>query len=165
MNTNTIPVFPRDLLQTALQNPRLVSAFETLINLLTDTVTAVQGSTGPVAGLSTAPFVLQAANENYAGGFVLEGGATVNATVAGNSILLSVTAAVPTVTGDGGVNFIITGATNLILPTVGTVATTSNIFNYIAGAQDFADDAAAAAGGVPVGGIYRTASVLKVRVV
>jgi hypothetical protein len=30
--------------------------------------------------------------------------------------------------------------------------------------SDFADDAAAAAGGVPVNGIYRTASVLKVRV-
>ncbi len=29
---------------------------------------------------------------------------------------------------------------------------------------DFADDAAASAGGVPVGGVYRTASVLKVRV-
>ena len=30
--------------------------------------------------------------------------------------------------------------------------------------RDYADDAAAAAGGVPVGGIYRTASALKVRI-
>jgi len=30
--------------------------------------------------------------------------------------------------------------------------------------QDFADDTAADAGGVPVGGLYRTGSVIKVRV-
>ena len=33
------------------------------------------------------------------------------------------------------------------------------------GPADFADDASAATGGVPVGGIYRTGSILKVRVV
>ncbi len=32
------------------------------------------------------------------------------------------------------------------------------------GLQDFADDAAAAAGGIPVGGLYRTGSIVKIRV-
>lgn len=35
----------------------------------------------------------------------------------------------------------------------------------IIGPADFASDAAAATGGVPIGGIYRTGSILKVRVV
>jgi len=34
----------------------------------------------------------------------------------------------------------------------------------IIGPADFANDAAAATGGVPIGGIYRTGSALKVRV-
>ncbi len=46
--------------------------------------------------------------------------------------------------------------TNLDLPTSGRVATSD--------LSDFADDTAAAAGGVPVGNFYRTGSVVKVRV-
>ena len=34
----------------------------------------------------------------------------------------------------------------------------------ISGLADYADDAAAAGGSVPVGGLYRTASALKIRV-
>jgi len=41
----------------------------------------------------------------------------------------------------------------------------SHIFTLTNGLQEFADDAAAAVGGIPINGLYRTASVVKIRVV
>lgn len=41
----------------------------------------------------------------------------------------------------------------------------SNIFKITQGLSDYADDTAAAAGGIPVNGLYRTGSVVKIRVV
>lgn len=40
----------------------------------------------------------------------------------------------------------------------------NHIFTITNGLQEYADDAAASVGGIPVGGLYRTASVVKIRV-
>lgn len=42
--------------------------------------------------------------------------------------------------------------------------TGAGIFTLVQGLSEYADDAAAAAGGIPVGGLYRTGSVVKIRV-
>lgn len=51
------------------------------------------------------------------------------------------------------------------IPTGGTVVVGGNDLLILAATiPNYADDAAAAVGGVPVGGLYRTGSILKVRV-
>ena len=53
-------------------------------------------------------------------------------------------------------------ADNLTLSTTGAITTAGNI-NFTA-LSDFVDDAAAAAGGIAVGQLYRNGSVVQVRV-
>jgi hypothetical protein len=71
------------------------------------------------------------------------------------------------------VELVAQGATSLVLPTLGILATTGGTETFanktlnaprLSGLVNAADDAAAAAAGVPVGGMYRTGSDLKVRV-
>ncbi len=56
-----------------------------------------------------------------------------------------------------------TGSNNTVLSS--SFAQTSSIAMGISNIQNFADDTAAAAGGVSIGGIYRTVGDLKVRIV
>ena len=53
-------------------------------------------------------------------------------------------------------------STNSVLSS--SFAQTASVAIGIVNIQDFASDAAAAAGGIPIGGIYRTAGDLKVRI-
>lgn len=71
------------------------------------------------------------------------------------------------------VQLVATGATTLQLPIAGIVATRSNTETFsnktlaapkLSGLTNAADDTAAAGAGVPVGGVYRDGSNLKVRV-
>lgn len=61
-----------------------------------------------------------------------------------------------------GVTFIADGDSELIVPLAGTVLVAEHIGAQLLG--NFANDAAAAAGGVPIEGLYRNGSVLMVRV-
>lgn len=79
----------------------------------------------------------------------------------------------PTVNGGFSVAFTVSGDTALALPLTGTVATRGNTETFskktldtpkITGLGNYANDAAAAAGGVPVTGVYRNGSILMVRV-
>lgn len=81
--------------------------------------------------------------------------------------------AVPTVNGGYAVTFVVVGATQVRLPLSGTLATVGNAETLasktldapkLSGLGNYADDTAAATGGVPVGGVYRNGSVLQVRV-
>lgn len=75
--------------------------------------------------------------------------------------------------GGHEVQFSTVGETALVLPPTGTLATrngTETLSNKtidaptLSGLGNYADDAAAAAGGVPVNGIYRDGSDLRIRV-
>jgi hypothetical protein len=156
-----IPAFPRDVLAASFNNnPRMITAFEQLLELLVGTLTTVEGASSAVVSLAATEFILAAASEGLTNGRVLADGRGITITYGSGTATISH----PIEVDGGEATFLLTGDTNLILPTIGTVATTADIAAYIASAQDYANDAAAAAGGVPIGGIYRTASALKVRV-
>lgn len=59
--------------------------------------------------------------------------------------------------------FDITGVNNATTNTLLTISG-AGIFTLTQGLTDYADDSAASAGGIPVNGLYRTASVVKIRV-
>lgn len=80
---------------------------------------------------------------------------------------------VPLVTGGFSVALVAVGNSQVRLPLTGTLATVGNpetLLNKtldapsITNLGNYANDAAAATGGVPVGGVYRNGSVLQVRV-
>jgi hypothetical protein len=56
---------------------------------------------------------------------------------------------------------------NLTGSVLGTAATASffDVVNYVAGLGEYADDAAAAAGSVPVGGLYKNGNFIQIRIV
>lgn len=155
-----IPPFPRDMLSRVFNgDQRMVLAFEELVARLTTAAEQAEGASGAAGTLATAE-ILTLAPSDLPAAKVLVPGTGIDLAPDGT---IATDSTVPA--SDGGrVIFLVTGDTDLFLPATGVVATTQDIMNYIASAEDYADDAAAAAGGVAVGRIYRTASVLKVRV-
>lgn len=177
----------RKELSEFLPNQRAVRAFE-------ETFTAVDENAGAAEGaqqtadqaLTDATEAIQATNDIKAATFLtlsLDGTLTNERVLtAGNLIDFDDTGAGGTlivkvdklsIAGAFTLGLTLTANTALTLPTAGTLATLAGVETLsdktltapkLSGIGDYADDAAAAAGGVPVGGVYRTASALKVRV-
>ena len=152
-------------------NMALVHQFETLQeNVATNT----EASTAAVEATTTqreATFVTLSANAELPNERVLATGPGLSLDVgtAGQVTLSS------NVFSDNGwpVQLVVTGATTLQLPSAGILATRTNAETFtnktlaapkLSGLTNAADDTAAAGAGVPVGGIYRDGSNLKVRV-
>ena len=97
------------------------------------------------------------ATEDLPGGrIVVNGGSSVIDGQAGGGILIQ--AGDANVGNANGGNVVINAGNKVGTGTAGHVLIQNGI-------GSFADDAAAATGGVPVGGLYRTASAIKIRVV
>lgn len=159
-----LPPFPRVILDAAFNgDTRMINAFEELLDQLQTALDTVESAGATVVGIAGAEFVLAAASSDLAASLVLQAGRGVSVTPEAGAIVVSHPVAVE----GGDATFILTGDTNLILPEIGTVATTADIpafFSSLAGSTSYADDAAAAAGGVPVGGTYRNGSVVQIRI-
>jgi hypothetical protein len=152
-------------------DPRVVRQFETLqeqVATTSDTTTAAVAETG---ALKDAAFVTLSANAELPNERVL----AVGAGMALDTATPGLVRLISNVFSDNGwpVELVASGATSLGLPTVGILATRAGAETLsnktlaepkLSGLVDAADDAAAATAGVPVGGIYRTGSALKVRV-
>lgn len=143
----------------------VVRAFEQQQQQLADNTVAVQSGAASTVALQDATVLTLSGNETLTNERILRlgGGLTFD----DDGTFFTIRATGPAVTGGAGVTFIVTGETSLILPLVGTVATTADIrafFAAIAAGASYANDAAAAGGGVSIGGAYRNGSVVQVRV-
>ena len=163
----------RDLLAEAFDNPRLIAAFE-------DQAIAVEEATQQAGAVVAATDRMEAAtvltlssNAAFTNERVVKQGRGVSFSDNGEELTISVDVSVPRVSGGQEVVFYITGRSTLLLPKSGTLATTTGAEELrnktlmqpkVAELENYTDDAAAAAGGVPLLGVYRTGSVLKVRV-
>ena len=137
-----------------------------------ENATKLAANVDATEALSDAAVIVLSANEAFTNERVLKLGEGLSASDVDGELTIFADNELPHALGGFRINFTATAATALSLPTQGRLATTdqpetllektlsapivSNIGNYL-------DDAAAATGGVPVGGIYHNAGALRVR--
>lgn len=163
------PVFRReDLAQFFGGNPRLLSAFE-------DQAVAVEAATGGLEttqALKDATVIVLSANGDFTNERVLEVSDDIGIEITETTVKLTVKDVARTQGGD--VVFVPPADVELFLPPEGTLVAAEIAATLLkktldapklTGLGNYANDAAAAAGGVPVTGMYRNGSVLMIRVV
>lgn len=163
------PILRRDdLAEFFGSNPRLLRAFE-------EQAAAVQNATDGVAetsALKDATVIVLSANGDFTNERVLEIGDGIDVDITDTTVRISVKDVART--QDYLVTFAPPGDVTLALPAEGTLASLENAETLLSktldapkltGFGNYANDAAAAAGGVPVTGVYRNGSVMMVRVV
>lgn len=152
-------------------NQRAARQFETLQEHVANTVETTSANVDATETLQTATFVTLSANTELPNEYVLSVGPGLSISAASGAVTIYSEA--PVISGGHPVTFTVTGPTNLALPISGILATRAGVETLsnktlaaplVSGLGDYANDAAAAAGGVPVGGVYRNGSVLMVRV-
>lgn len=164
---------PRALLAEAFDNPRLIAAFEDQSIAVAEASGKAEQLVASTERMEDATVLTLSSNGAFTKERVLTAGSGIAFSDANGHLTVRVDISVARVEGDRPVSFYVTGATSLRLPVTGTLATRMGAETLgnkhlqkpkVSTFGDFADDAAAATGGVPVGGIYRTGSVLKCRV-
>lgn len=168
-----VPVLPRDELQRVFGNPRLVVAFEQTAQALSETQAQGVANVDATEALQDASFVTLSPNATLTGERVLKVGPGITIRATADEVILSVSDDVPHVLGGFPVNLTAQNPVNVVLPEQGAIATRDQPETLsgktlkaplLSAIGEYSDDTAAAAGGVPVGGVYRTGSALMVRV-
>lgn len=170
---------PRDALYKALGgDARLVGAFEAQADVISETQSAVVGNVDATDALQDATVLTLSPNATFNNERVLRIGEGITATDDGTYLTLSVNDMVAHVAGGFRLALTVEADTVLVLPLAGVLATQDGEETLsrktldapilqvptLPGVSEYVDDIAAAAGGVPVEGLYRTGSALKVRV-
>jgi hypothetical protein len=164
----------RNLLEQAFPGqPRLQREFEEQAKTVDATAATVASSVGATEALQDATVITLSANAAFTNERVLRLGHGLESVTDDSFVTISVDPTEsPHVEGGFSVTFRSQGVTDIVLPTSGTLATRAGseklsnktLETLIVLATDYANDAAAAAGGVPINGVYRTAGALKVRI-
>lgn len=165
---------PRDLLAKALGgNPRVVAAFERQAQKVEESAHAASANATATDAIQDATVLVLSPNAAFTNERVLRVGSGIRAHDDGQFLTLSVADEIPHVQGGFVVHLTAQGETNIILPLAGVLVTrdaTETLSGKTLEAPklsvlgNYASDAAAATGGVPIGGVYRNASALMVRV-
>lgn len=156
-----LPTLRRDdLAQFFGSNPRLLRAFEV------QAAAVEQASTGvaDTQALKDATVIVLSANGDFTNERVLEIGDGIDIDITDSTVTLSVKDVART--RDFGVTLIPPAEVELFLPSEGTLVSDVNLRKsaVFAGLGNYANDAAAAVGGVVVGQAYRNGSIMMVRV-
>lgn len=162
----------RMLAQVFPDNPRLVQAFEAQSKAVDDTTAGLTTQAQATEKLQDAAVIVLAGNQAFTNERVLQLGQGLTGEDDGSVLKLRTSSKVPLVNGDFTLFITLAGNSSVAIPLNGILATLANVeilsnktlaAPKIDGLGDYADDTAAAAGGVPVKGIYRTGNALKVR--
>lgn len=154
-------------------NARLLNIMEKAVVDAGNAAEAVTANVAATVALDQATVLTLSPNTAFGNERVLALGRGLVGAVGLNSYTLHVSDAVPAIEGGFTATFTVAGQTSVTLPVSGQLATTGNPETLkrktldapsLSGLVNAANDAAAATAGVPVGGIYRDSSTLKVRV-
>lgn len=161
-----------DLERAFGDNRRVIAAFEyqqqTVGEVQQSVTVAVEGT----QAIRNATVITLSPNAELQNERVLQFGPGIQPTLTATTLTLGLSVDAVKATGGFAVTLAAAGDSNLGIPTTGFLATREGaetlknkmLTDAKATLADFADDAAAAAGGVPVTGLYRTGSAVKVRV-
>lgn len=165
-----VPTLNRDALTKALNGDRrLVQAFEQQALAVGEAQDAVTVQADATEALQDATVLTLSPNATLTNERVLKLGDGVRAADDGTYLTLYVDDRFAHVAGGFRVDLTAQGDTAVVLPLGGMLATTDGdetltnktlVAPVVSGIATYANDAAAAAGGIPVGGIYRTATGL-----
>ena len=167
-------LIPRDLLGKYFgEDPRLIAAFEDQALAVAETVEIVDGTVGATNRLQDATVVTLSANEVFNNEFLLTPGDGTQLAVTAGKVAINVDQTVARV-AQNSARFVPPAHVTLFLPATGTlVSDTAPAILYektlnkpsMSGLVNANGDTSAAAAGVPIGGVYRDNTTLKIRVV
>lgn len=151
-------------------NPRAAMMFEEMQRRVASTEETVDANLGETGALMEAAFVTLSPNTELPNEYVLGVGEGLRLDVEPGRVSLFSDA--PRVNGGHRLEFLVAGPSTVAVPLGGILATREAVETLknktldapkMSGLVNAADDAAAAAAGVPVGGVYRNGSQVMVR--
>lgn len=163
----------RRLLGEVFSNPRMIRAMESQAEAVDTATEGLSTQAQATELIQDASVIVLAPNGAFQGERVLVLGEGLVGVDDGSTLTIRASDKVPLVNGDFTLLLTLAGNTTVAVPLTGILATLGNIETLanktlnapkLSGLGDYADDTAAAAGSVPVGGVYRTGSAIKVRV-
>lgn len=163
------PVLRSELARAFPDQPRLVAAFEEQFAVVKSVADSPVSLAEATTALADGTFIVLSANEALTSERILMPGNGVTLSADESTVTISVEA--PVLEGGHPATFNVFGSTVLSLPLAGFLATRAGIETLSNktlsaakyGDGTFANDAAAAAGGVPLSGIYFNGTALTVR--
>ena len=162
-----------DLARAFGNDPYLIAAFEEQQITVEQTAVASGESAAATTAIQDATVLTLSANEAFTNERVFTPYNGITGEDDGAHLKVRVDVTVARATGGHPVTFIATAPSSILVPPAGTLATVTGPETLInktlqaprlSGLGNYANDGDAAAGGVPVGGIYRDGSTLMVRV-
>lgn len=150
---------------------RAAKQFEDMQRRVSETEEITTAGVEATATLQQATFVTLSPNADLSNEYVLGVGSGLRLVPGTGAVTLFSDA--PRLPAGHSLSFITSGNSQIAVPITGTMATREGAETLaqktlaapkLSGLGDYVNDAAAAAGGVPVGGVYRNGSVLMVRV-
>jgi hypothetical protein len=170
----TAYTIPRDVLARALNNDqRAMAAFEQIAQVVGETEGAVITQAEATEALQDATVLVLSPNATFTNERVLRLGEGLRAYDDGTNLTIAVDDDVPHVQGGFEVTLTAQAVVNLVLPAAGIIATQDQEETLaqktlsaprLINVPNYADDAAAATGGIDIGQMYRTGNALKVRI-
>ncbi|MES2904008.1 MAG: hypothetical protein V4696_07470 [Pseudomonadota bacterium] len=164
---------PRELIDIlARGNPRIRAAVEKIIANSNTVEATLIPNVEATDALDQATVLVLSPNAAFRNEFLLKLGPGLRGDVVTGEFTLSATG--PTLSGGFSCNIQTLGNTTVVFPLTGRLATTGNTETLknktleapaLSSLGNYANDAAAAGGGVAVGSVYRNGSVVMVRVV
>ncbi len=165
------PVLRSELARAFPDQPRLVAAFEEQFAVVKSVADSPLSLAEATTALNDGTFVVLSANEALTNERILTAGSGVKLSADAGTVTISIEA--PVVSGGHTVTFNAFGPSILSLPLSGVLATRAGVETLsgktlaapkFGGLGNYANDVAAAAGGVPINGAYLNGSVFMVRV-
>jgi hypothetical protein len=168
-------VLPRELLARALNgDPRVVRYFEEQAAVVGEVAALTTSTLTATGAIQDATIISLSPNGSFNNERVLQVGNGLEMEVTDTNVILRASRSAVMVNGGFALTLTVQGDSALAAPLTGILATRDNVETLkgktlvtplLSGLGNYVTDAAAATGGVPIGGVYHSAGALRIRLV